>query len=115
MWVKGQHYRDLPVVTSDAFDDFEIEYDEITDATDKELKEFFQRLQQGLPLRSSERLNAVDSSLRNFCRKVVAHEFFKNSVNFTDKRIHFDVISKAAAIEIDGIETGLRLTISKSI
>jgi len=52
----GPYYKDLKQRISDAFDDFEIEYDEIEDATEEELKEFFQRLQQGLPLTSSEKL-----------------------------------------------------------
>lgn len=38
---KGQFYEDLPSATSDAFDDFEIEYDEITEASEQELKDFF--------------------------------------------------------------------------
>ncbi len=50
----AQYYKDLPAGISDSFDDFEIEYDEITDASEKELKQYFQRLQQGLPLTSSE-------------------------------------------------------------
>ena len=45
----GLYYKDLSTRASDAFDDFEIEYDEIEDSTEEELKEFFQRLQQGLP------------------------------------------------------------------
>ena len=45
---KGQFNEDLPSASSDAFDDFEIEYDEM--ASEQELKDFFQRLQQGLPL-----------------------------------------------------------------
>jgi hypothetical protein len=45
----GDDYDNLPEVLSDAFDDYEIEYDEITDASDEDLKEFFQRLQKGLP------------------------------------------------------------------
>src|SRR6266478_7770175 len=45
---KAEYYRDLSAVLSDSFDDFEIEYDEITDAEETEIKEFFQRLQQGL-------------------------------------------------------------------
>ena len=60
----GRYYRELPDAISDRLDDYEIEYDEITNATDEELKEFFQRLQEGLPLTSSEKLNAVDSKLR---------------------------------------------------
>jgi len=51
----GRYYNELPQGVSDAFDDFEIDYDVIERATDKELKEFFQRLQAGLPLTSSEK------------------------------------------------------------
>ncbi len=46
----GKFYKELHEKYSDEFDDFEIEYDEIGEADDKEVKEFFQRLQQGLPL-----------------------------------------------------------------
>jgi len=106
---KGNSYNELPSTISDAFDDFEIEYDEITQASEQELKEFFQRLQQGLPLTSSEKLNAVHSNLRNFCRDVAKHEFFKKSVIFSDKRYaYFDVAAKAVAIAIEGPDTGLR-------
>ncbi|HEY2068126.1 MAG TPA: DUF262 domain-containing protein [Rhizomicrobium sp.] len=107
--LKGRQYKDLPSGLSDAFDDFEIEYDEITEASEKELKEFFQRLQQGLSLTSSEKLNAVHSALRNFCRTLAAHEFFSTRVSFANKRYaHFDVASKSAAIEIEGLDAGLR-------
>jgi len=112
----AQYYKDLPAGISDSFDDFEIEYDEITDASEKELKQFFQRLQQGLPLTSSEKLNAVHSSLRDFCRQLAKHNFFTTKVRFSDKRYaYFDVASKMAAIEIEGLETGLRFDEIKSI
>ena len=62
----ARYYKDLPTKYSDAFDDFEIEYDVIENAEEKDLKEFFQRLQQGLPLTSSEKLNSVHSKLRDF-------------------------------------------------
>jgi hypothetical protein len=69
----GRFYKDLRQRSSDAFDDFEVEYDEIEDATEAQLKQFFQRLQAGLPLTSSEKLNAVHSKLRDFCRKTAQH------------------------------------------
>jgi hypothetical protein len=100
---KASSYKDLPSANSDAFDDFEIEYDEITDAEEPELKEFFQRLQRGLPLTSSEKLNAVHSQLRDYCRSLSRHRFFGKKVAFADKRYaHFDVAAKVAAIEIEG-------------
>ena len=102
-------YKDLPDDASDAFDDFEIDFDEIEDASDVEIKEFFQRLQEGLPLTSSEKLNSVDSELRNFCKRLAKHRFFKKTVSLSDKRYaYFDIAAKAAAIEIEGIDVGQR-------
>lgn len=105
----GPLYKDLKRKLSDAFDDFEIEYDEIEDATEEEQKRFFQRLQKGLPLTGSEKLNSVHSKLRDFCKSLAEHDFFTTSVAFADTRLaRFDVLTKAAAIEIEGISIGLR-------
>lgn len=104
----GTHYKDLPDRYTDAFDDFEIEFDELVDATEEEVKEFFQRLQEGLPLTSSERLNSAHSKLRDFVKQQTKHAFF-GRVSASDKRYgHFDVLAKVAAIELDGIELALR-------
>ena len=112
----GPLYKELKPKVSDAFDDFEIEFDEIEEATEEELKQFFQRLQQGLPLTSSEKLNSVTSKLRDFCKSLVSHDFFKKSIALEDTRLaHFDVLTKAASIEIEGIDTGLRFDDLKSI
>ena len=103
------YYKDLPDDVSDAFDDFEIDFDEIEDASDVEIKEFFQRLQEGLPLTSSEKLNAVESKLRDFCKRLAKHSFFKETVSLSDKRYaYFDIAAKAAAIEIEGLDVGHR-------
>jgi hypothetical protein len=113
---KATHYGKLPEAVGDRFDDYKIEYDEIIDATDKELKEFFQRLQEGLPLTSSEKLNSVHSSLRDFSRRMAKHGFFRNKVSISDKRYaHFDIVAKVAALEIEGIESGLRFDDLKSV
>lgn len=112
----GPYYKDLKPRISDAFDDFEIEYDELEDASEEDLKEFFQRLQQGLPLTSSEKLNSVHSKLRDFCLKISKHKFFTDSVALADTRLsHFDIATKAVAIEVEGIDTGLRFDDLKKI
>ncbi len=112
----GRLYRDLPVKQSDAFDDFEIDYDEISDAADADLKQFFQRLQAGLPLTSSEKLNAIHSKLRDFCRRLSSHKFMKLSIALADTRLsHFDVLCKVATLEIEGVDAGLRLDDVKSV
>lgn len=103
------YYKDLPSRTSDLFDDFEIDYDEIVTATDQELKEFFQRLQEGLPLTSSEKLNSIHSKLRDFCKEISATDFFRNKVTVADTRYsYFDIVSKVVTIEIEGITSGIR-------
>ena len=112
----GPLYRDLSQKVADSFDDFEIEYDVIEDATEAELRDFFQRLQAGLPLTSSEKLNAVQSKLRNFCRTTSGHAFFRKTVAVPDTRYsHFDIVAKVAAIEIEGIDAGLRFNEVKQI
>lgn len=107
---KGRYYRDLPRTVADAFDDFEINYDVISGATDAELKEFFQRLQEGMPLTSSEKLNAVPSKLTDFCRTAASHHFFTKTVAIPNTRYaHFDILTKVAAIEVEGLDAALRL------
>jgi hypothetical protein len=106
----AKRYADLSPETSDAFDDFEIEFDEIEEGSDEELKEYFRRLQEGMSLNASEKLNAVQSKLRDFCKELTAHKFFTETVAFKDTRYaFFEVISKAAAIEVEGFATGLRI------
>ena len=112
----GPFYKDLKQTISDSFDDFEIEYDEIEDAAEEELKDFFQRLQQGLPLTSSEKLNSVHSKLRDHCKTLCKHPFFRSSIALGDTRFaHFDIACKAAAIEVEGIDCGLRFEEIKKV
>src|SRR5207302_7954092 len=85
-------------------------------ASEEDLKQFFQRLQQGLPLTSSEKLNSVHSNLRDFCRGLVSLRFFKKSIGLADTRLaHFDILTKVAAVEVEGINAGLRFDDLKSI
>lgn len=105
----GRFYKNLSRRISESFDDFEVEYDVIEGATDEELKEFFQRLQAGMSLTSSEKLNAIHSKLRDFCRTTSKHLFFKNTVAIPNTRYaHFDILAKVATIEVEGPDAGLR-------
>lgn len=113
---RGAKYEDLPTRIADDFDDFEIEYDVLEDCTEEELKEFFQRLQGGMPLTSSEKLNSVHSKLRDFCRHASKHAFFTQDIVVANARYaHFDIVSKVATIEIEGLDTGFRYDDIKSV
>lgn len=112
----GKYYNDLPQSVCDNFDDYEIEFDIIEDSKESDLKLFFQRLQDGLPLTSSEKLNSLHSKLRDFTKELSNHSFFKHKVYVNNKRFaHFDIVAKVAAIEIEGLETGLRYDDIKAI
>ncbi len=95
---------------SDAFDDFEIDIEEIDNATDEELEELFKRLQLGTPLNTAEKLNAISGDLRNFCHRMSDEPFFKNSIGLRDTRYsHFEIVTKLAFIVARGIQTHMRL------
>ena len=54
--------------------------------------------------------------MRNFCKELVAHDFFQKCVSFSDKRYaYFDVVTKALAIEIEGLEVGFRFDDLKAL
>lgn len=106
----ARYYRELSSSRSDSFDDFEIDFDVIEDASEEELKVFFQRLQAGAPLNTSEKLNAVHSNLRDFCKQKVKDDFFTQKISVPDTRFaHFDILAKVMTIEIEGLDAGLRL------
>lgn len=112
----GKTYSELPPDTSDAFDDFEIDFDEIEGGTDEEVMEFFSRLQVGLQLNAAERLNAVPSKLTEFCRGTAKHAFFSEKTKVTRRRYaYFDVVAKSMAIEVEGFDAHLRLDELKKI
>jgi hypothetical protein len=112
----GSTHDSLPASTSDAFDDYEIEYDEITEASDEDLQRFFQRLQEGMQLTSAEKLNSVSSNLTKFARQLADHPFFMEKVAIRDTRkAYFDIISKVAAIAVDSIDVGLRYEDLKAV
>ena len=105
----GATYAELSPDVSDKVDDFEIDFDEISDASDDDLMEFFQRLQNGLQLNSSEKLNAIPSKLKTFCKKTSQHTLFKERVAFANRRYaHFDVMAKVATLEVEGVGAGVR-------
>ncbi len=54
--------------------------------------------------------------MRDFCKKLAKHEFFTNSSGIANVRLaHFDVAAKVMALEIEGINTGLRYEDIKTV
>ncbi len=105
----GPLYKDLKPSISDKFDDYVLQAEEIEDATDDEIKDLFQRLQLGTALNTPEKLNAIESGLRDFLRELSQHPFFKEKVAAQDTRFaHFDTCAKVAFLVLKGISQRMR-------
>lgn len=104
----GKYFSKLPESIADHFEDYEIEFDEIEDASDKEISDFFLRLQEGSVLTSAEKLNAIPGQFTQFVRTTADHPFFKKIKVANIRHSHFDIAAKVAAIEVDGIDLNLR-------
>jgi hypothetical protein len=105
----GKYYKDLPDEVTDTFDDFELEIDEIEDASDEDLQELFSRLQLGTPLNTPEKLNAIGGEMRNFCKWVASQSFFEKKVALKNTRFaHFNIVTTWMLIEARGIQPQVR-------
>lgn len=105
----GATYSKLKPDYSDAFDDFEIDIEEIEDATDDELEELFVRLQLGTPLTTAEKLNALGGDARDFARWIADQPFFRRRIGVRDTRYaHFDMATKWLFIEARGVQPQMR-------
>ncbi len=103
-------YSELDDDRSDQFDDFEIDIEEISEASDEELEELFKRLQLGTPLNTAEKINAIRGDLRDFCHECASFSFFQDRISLRNTRYsHFEIIVKWAFVEARGIQPQMRL------
>jgi hypothetical protein len=103
-------YSELSDDLSDRFDDFEIEIEEIEEATEEDLEELFKRLQLGTPLNTAEKINAVMGQMRDFCHDIADRPFFGDKIALRDTRYsHFEIVVKWAFIEARSIQQQMRL------
>ncbi|MGE3170715.1 MAG: DUF262 domain-containing protein [Pyrinomonadaceae bacterium] len=108
--VGADRYSKLPENVSDDFDDFEIDIEEIQEATDDELDELFKRLQLGTPLITAERLNAIRGQMRDFCKGITESNFFSDRIKLKDTRFsHYEIAVRWMLIESRGIQPRVRL------
>lgn len=64
------------------------------------IEEMFSRLNEAVPLNSPEKRNAIGGALVKGIRELSEHNFFKNKVNFSNKRYqHFEVLARIFLLE----------------
>jgi len=98
----GPTYAKLKPDHSDAFDDFEIDIEEIEDATDDELKDLFVRLQLGTPLTTAEKLNALGGDARNFAHWIADQPFFEERLELVTPGMRISTLPRSGFISRPG-------------
>lgn len=99
----GKKFSELPQSIKDIFEDHEIMIVELTQSTDEEIRELFDRLQRGMSLTSGEKLHAKSGEFHDYAEKLSKNDFF-NSVNVRDYRgaLH-QIAAQIISLEINGI------------
>jgi hypothetical protein len=106
--LRARKYSELEPAASDAFDDFEIDIEEIEEATDADLEELFRRLQLGEPLNTAEKINAIKGEMRDFCHETADRPFFGRTGVKDTRYAHFETAAKWVFVEARGIQPQLR-------
>lgn len=90
MEVAGKKYSELGMDVSMLLDMYTLDCAIITDSTEEEVREMFLRLQNGTSLKAQEKRHAMPGKIRDFVCDLVKHDFFQNSVHFSDSRFTFE-------------------------
>ena len=106
----SKSYGQLNDKLSDTLDMYGLSVVIIEDADDDEVEDMFLRLQNGLPLNSAEKRNAISGNMRDFIRdEAGSNKLMTESVPFGDKRYsHAEVVAQMMCIEINGGPTSVR-------
>ena len=105
----GKHYNDLHADVQEVLLGYELNVVEL-EADNQEVEEMFLRLQDGDPLNSPEKRNAIFGNMRDFVNETASrHKLFTSVVPIINNRFaHYDIVSKLLRIEIRGGPTSLR-------
>ena len=96
-------FSQLSQKIKDKFEDHEIIIVELSNASDEEIREMFDRLQRGMPLTSGEKLNAKTGKMHEFITELSKHSFF-NNVNVRDYRgAYHQICAQITNLELKGI------------
>jgi hypothetical protein len=108
--VAGKKYKDLDVDDRRKLELYQFSIVIIKESSDDEIREMFCRLQNGKPLNSAEKRNAMVSNMRDFCADLAEHPFFQ-SVSFTNQRMQYQqVAAQTVVLQIAGGPADVRNT-----
>ncbi len=108
--IAGKVFSDLHDDLQQEFRAYELSVIVVEDAVDDDIEDMFLRLQNGVPLNSAEKRNAISGQIRNFIRQVAdTHKLMTTSVPFKNNRYsHDEVVAQMMLIELTGGPTSIR-------
>ena len=96
-------YKQLPQAIKDNILAYNISITNITNATDKEITEYFRYLQNQERLRAGEILNSVpDTKLEKYLKRIVNKDRLLTKLSFQNKRMQFDRVFYSIIGLVDG-------------
>ena len=115
--IAGQFYEDLNDDLVDQLEAYELSMVTVERAEDQEVEDMFLRLQNGVPLNSAEKRNAISGSIRDFVHEIAdSSKFMNSSAAFNNTRYsHDEVIAQMVLIEMHGGPTSIRHTQLKDL
>ena len=108
--VAGKVYEDLHYGIKEDLDAYTLDVVVIEEAEDQEIDDLFLRFQNGVPLNSAEKRNAISGNMRDFiCKTALEHNLMTRSVAFSSRRYsHDEVVAQMMLMEIHGGITTVR-------
>lgn len=107
--ISEKYYKDLPLKIKKKFNAYNLDVIIVYEVTDEEeVRDMFQRLQNGVTLKAQEKRNAMSGNMRDFVISLSKHSFW-NKVAFKDDRFVYHRISAQMTLyEITGGPTDLK-------
>ena len=108
--IAGKLFSELHDDLQQDFRAYELAVIIVEDAVDDDIEDMFLRLQNGVPLNSAEKRNAISGQIRNFIRNLAeTHKLMTASVAFRNNRYsHDEVVAQMMLIELTGGPTSIR-------
>ncbi len=102
--IAGKFFKELEENVKQQLLGYTLDLVELEESEDREIEEMFIRLQNGVPLNSAEKRNAISGEIRDFVRDTAStHELMTKSIAIRDRRhAHDELISQMLLIELSG-------------
>jgi len=102
--IANKTYDELPDELKDVFQGYVLHFTVFEEADDEVITEMFIRLQNGVPLNSAEKRNAIGGGMRDFIHELAeSHHLFATSVGFRNWRYsHDEIAGQMMLVELNG-------------